>query len=91
VQMRVRWIVRRLSPHCCRIELSVLPKGRDELRLLFAMGWETANIHLGSPSVVKEIRQHLDHLKPGWLFGAAETMAGAVTKDWRAWRKSAAT
>ena len=53
VQMRGRWIVRRLSPHCCRIELSVLPKGRDELRLLFAMGWETANIHLGSRSAVK--------------------------------------
>src|SRR6266436_8716076 len=48
VQVRGRWIVRRLSPHCSRIELSLLPKNRDECRLLFAMGWETANIHLGS-------------------------------------------
>src|SRR6266516_4619191 len=48
VQVRGRWIVRRLSPHCLRIELDELPKNRDECRLLFAMGWETANIHLGS-------------------------------------------
>jgi uncharacterized protein (DUF2252 family) len=90
VQMRGRWIVRRLSPHCCRIELSVLPKGREELRLLFAMGWETANIHLGSQSAVKQVRQHLDRLKPGWLSAAAKDMADAVTVDWRAWKKSVA-
>jgi hypothetical protein len=88
VQMRGHWIVRRLSPHCCRIELNVLPKGRDELRLLFAMGWETANIHLGSRSVVKQIRQHLNRLKPGWLSVSARGMADVVTRDWRGWRKS---
>ena len=42
------WIVRRLSPHCSRIELTALGPGRAELRLLRAMGWETGNIHLGS-------------------------------------------
>ena len=89
VQMRGRWIVRRLSPHCCRIELSVLPKGRDELRLLSAMGWETANIHLGRRSAVKPVRQHLSRLKPGWLLSAAKSMADGVTQDWRAWTKSA--
>jgi hypothetical protein len=88
VQMRGRWIVRRLSPHCCRIELNVLPKGREELRLLFAMGWETANIHLGSRLVVKQIRQHLDRQKAGWLSVSARSMADAVTRDWRAWKKS---
>jgi len=88
VQLRGRWIVRRLSPHCCRIELNVLPKSRDELRLLFAMGWETANIHLGSPASRKQIRQYLDGLKPAWLFTAARNMANAVTQDWRDWKKS---
>lgn len=90
VQMRGRWIVRRLSPHCCRIELSVLPKGRDELRLLSAMGWETANVHLGSRSQVKQIRQHINRLKPGWLLSAAKSMADAVTRDWRIWKTSVA-
>lgn len=87
VRLYGHWIVRRLSPHCCRIELNVLPRGRDELRLLFAMGWETANIHLGSPSR-KQIRQHLDRLKPNWLTLAARNMANAVTTDWQEWKKS---
>jgi hypothetical protein len=87
VRLYGHWIVRRLSPHCCRIELSVLPRGRDELRLLFAMGWETANIHLGSPSR-RQILQHLDRLKPNWLTLAARDMANAVTQDWHAWKKS---
>ncbi|HXP16693.1 MAG TPA: DUF2252 family protein [Terriglobales bacterium] len=91
VQLRGRWIVRRLSPHCCRIELNVLPRNRDELRLLFAMGWETANIHLGSPAAHKQVRQHLARLKPNWLNSAAKKMAAAVSRDWRAWRKAGAS
>jgi uncharacterized protein (DUF2252 family) len=91
VQLRGRWIVRRLSPHCCRIELNVLPKNRDELRLLFAMGWETANIHLGSSAMRKRVRQHLDRLKPNWLSSSARDMAAVITKDWRAWKKEGAS
>jgi uncharacterized protein (DUF2252 family) len=88
VQLRGHWIVRRLSPHCSRIELSVLPTNRDELRLLSAMGWETANIHLGTVDAHKYIRGHLARLKPGWLYTAAKKMEEAVTEDWRAWKKS---
>jgi hypothetical protein len=88
VQIRGGWIVRRLSPHCCRIDLSVLPRGRDELRLLFAMGWETANIHLGSRSALKDIRRHLVGLHPDWLLSAAKSMASVVKKDWGDWKKS---
>jgi hypothetical protein len=88
VQLRGRWIVRRLSPHCCRIELNVLPTNRDELRLLFAMGWETANIHLGTVDARKYILRHLSRLKPNWLLAAAKEMEKAVTDDWRAWKKS---
>ena len=88
VQLRGHWIVRRLSPHCCSIELDTLPRDREELRLLSAMGWETANIHLGSSSALKPIRQYLNRLKPNWLSSAARDMATAVTEDWRAWKKS---
>jgi hypothetical protein len=88
VQLRGRWIVRRLSPHCCRVELSVLPTDRDELRLLAAMGWETANIHLGTVDARKYILRHLSRLKPNWLLAAAKDMESAVTIDWRAWKKS---
>jgi Uncharacterized protein conserved in bacteria (DUF2252) len=82
-----RWIVRRLAPHCTRIELDALPKVRDEKRLLHAMGFETANIHLGTPKARKRILRDLAKRKAGWLAGAVRTMANAVQADWRAWRK----
>jgi len=88
VQLRGRWIVRRLSPHCSRIELAVLPKNRDELRLLYAMGWETANIHLGSRRERKAVRRHLDRMKAGFLAAAAKDMATRVVEDWKMWKKS---
>jgi hypothetical protein len=85
VQLRGRWLVRRLSPHCSRIELSMLPANRDELRLLSAMGWETANIHLGSLAARKDILRHLDKLKPNWLLDAATQMKKQVQRDWHDW------
>src|SRR5258708_39083009 len=53
------WLVRRLAPYCSRIELSQLPKLRDEAKLLYAMGFETANIHWGTPTEIPAIRKDL--------------------------------
>jgi uncharacterized protein (DUF2252 family) len=86
-QVRDRWIVRRLSPHCSRIPLSDLPGHRDELRLLHAMGWEVANIHLGSHKVIKQVSRHLKSLKRDWLAASAKKMAESVAEDWQTWRK----
>jgi hypothetical protein len=88
VRLRGSWIVRRLSPHCSRIELAVLPRSRDEIRLFFAMGWETANIHLGTRGSHRSISRHLDRLRPMELLAAAKDMAKTVTKDWRAWKEA---
>jgi hypothetical protein len=88
VDVRGTWLIRRLSPHCCRIELDDLPKDRDELALLFAMGWETANIHLGSRGAINRVQRHLKNQKSAWLFSAAKKMAKSVTEDWRGWKKS---
>lgn len=88
VRLCGRWLVRRLAPDCSRIELSSLPKKRDEARLLHAMGWETANIHLGSLRAIKQVRRDLERRKKGWLDVAAETMLKATSKDWQDWRKS---
>jgi hypothetical protein len=52
------------------------------------MGWETANIHLGTVDARKYILRHLSRLKPNWLLAAAKEMEKAVTDDWRAWKKS---
>ena len=89
VQLRGKWIVRRLSPHCCRVELQAMPADRDELKLLQAMGWETANVHLGTPNATRDILRHLTKQSAGWLHTSAKEMAKAIEADWRSWKKSA--
>jgi len=87
VHLRGRWIVRRLAPHCSRIELAALPKKRDEERLLRAMGFETANVHQGSKGALKAVRRDLGKRPPNWLHEAVKGMATVVMEDWEEWRK----
>jgi hypothetical protein len=87
VHLHGRWITRRLAPHCSRIELASLSAPDTELRLLHAMGWETANIHLGTPSARKSILRHIDRQKGKWLHEAAEVMLQSVLSDWDVWKK----
>ena len=88
VHLAGRWIVRRLSPDCRRIELESLPKDRNELKLLTAMGRETANIHLGSGAAAKTaIGEDLDGRDRKWLRKAALAMVASVRDDWRQWRE----
>jgi hypothetical protein len=82
-----KWLIRRLAPDGSRIELASLPRNRDEGRLLWMMGWETANMHLGSAKKVRPILADLDERNSSWLAGAAARMAQAVEQDWRGWRK----
>jgi hypothetical protein len=91
VQLRGHWIVRRLSPHCSRIELNVLNSTRGESRLLEAMGYEAANIHLGTMEKRKMILKDLRGRKGKWLLAAAQVMASATEKDWKIWRQSQQT
>lgn len=88
VHMEGQWIVRRLSPDCSRIELSSLPVKRDEMRLLYSMGWETANVHLGTPSARARLLADLKKRDAGCLLKAARQMAKAISSDWKEWRKS---
>jgi hypothetical protein len=87
VQLRGRWIVRRLSPHCSRIELTTLKAQGAEAHLLRAMGWETANIHLGTPGARKLILRHLQKQKSKWLHEAADAMSSVVREDWKLWTR----
>ncbi len=85
VKLKGRWIVRRLAPDCTRIELSALPAQRDEMRLLRVMGWETANVHLGSLKAAT-LRRDLARRPAKWLSKAAARMTEAVGEDWERWR-----
>jgi len=82
------WIVRRLAPDCSRIELADLPESRDECKLLHSMGYEAANIHLGSPGARGSILQDLEKLPGTWLSESAERMRKLVRNDWKEWKKS---
>ena len=83
------WLVRRLAPHCARIELAELPSSRDEERLLYAMGFETANVHLGTPRVRATLRKQLAARRGHWLHEAAKLLSAEIVRDWRAFRGSA--
>jgi hypothetical protein len=83
-----RWIVRRLAPHCERIELAEVKGAQNLARVFEAMGAEAANIHRGGREKVRRrVREDL-RARPGtWLFNAASKMADATRADWQAWRK----
>ena len=85
VRLQDKWIVRRLAPDCSRIDLAAFPQEKDEARLLQAMGWETANLHLGARRT-EAILADLSKRHGNWLHKAAEKMVDATRKDWKEWR-----
>jgi hypothetical protein len=53
------------------------------------MGWETANVHLGSKrtrTILKDLTARPQH----WLHESAARMVKATTADWNEWRSKAA-
>jgi hypothetical protein len=88
VHFAEHWIVRRLAPDCCHIEINTLPTERDEEKLLYYMGWETANIHLGSQKAIPAIKRDLAPRKDRWLRKAAKAMLKATLADWKVWRRN---
>ncbi|HEY0526855.1 MAG TPA: DUF2252 family protein [Stellaceae bacterium] len=89
LRLKDDWVIRRLAPDCSKIDIGALPKKREERKLLRAMGWEIANIHLGSRRAMKQVRRDLDERPAAWLTEAAHRMADAVQADWKVWRGEA--
>jgi hypothetical protein len=87
VHLEGKWIVRRLAPDCSRVDLAQFPQEKEETRLLHAMGWETANLHIGAgaaKAIVADLKKRPAH----WLHKAAEAMVAATTKDWKEWQST---
>ena len=92
-QVHDAWLVRQLAPDVAKIEL---PKDQQDARLPLApamlrfMGWETANIHLGSRSP-EDLTQRLQGLEQEvgkeWLVEAAEAMIASTEADHKRWKK----
>jgi|SRR5579859_884550 len=86
IRFHGHWLVRRLAPDCSRIELASLPGERDEERLLYCMGWETANMHFGSPKAIHNVSQDLARRRGRWLHQATKGMFKVTLADWEKWR-----
>ena len=80
------WVVRGLAHDRRRIGLSELGPERDERRMMHAMGWETANIHLGTRAKVKDVLKDLQDRKESWLKKSAEKMADVTIREWEMWK-----
>ena len=85
---RENWLARRLAPDCSRIELDSLLEHKDLLALLSDMGWETANIHLGSTEAIEGVKQDLARRPDGWLQAASKEMVRLLESDWEDWKKN---
>jgi hypothetical protein len=87
-EVRRNWLVRRLGPDCSRIDIDELVHHEDLASLLYCMGQETANIHLGTPKGRKRIRESWSHLPSDWLETTAHLMLKLSLKDWNRFKRS---
>lgn len=86
LRVRENWVVRRLSPDYTRVALDSVDEA-DLASLLYSMGWETANVHLGSgDKAVKQVRKDLRGREENWLANAAKTMLEATNQDFGDWQ-----
>jgi Uncharacterized protein conserved in bacteria (DUF2252) len=93
LQVHDRWLVRQLAPDALKIEL---PASGEDSRLVFApallrsMGFETANVHLGSRSpggLQKSLERLRLDLGDRWLATATGQMERVTRKDHLVWTK----
>lgn len=88
VRLSGKWLVRQLAPDSSPIEIETMNGQKDQDRLLHAMAWETANVHLGSPRAGARIVADLNKRSAKWLRTAVKDMAAATIGDWKEWKKS---
>jgi len=87
-KIREGWLVRRLAPDCSRIDIEEVVHHEDIAALLYSMGQETANIHLGTPKGRKRIRAAWKELPKDWLENAANKMLKLSLSDWKRYQAS---
>jgi hypothetical protein len=87
------WLVRPIMSDCGRIDLAELQLEEtaqeinfDQERLLFAMGFETANLHQLTKGR-EELNDRLKSVKVGALKQAALSLLELLQEDFKVWRK----
>jgi hypothetical protein len=88
VRLCGKWLVRQLAPDSSAIYIETMRGEDNQDKLLHAMAWEAANIHLGTARARERIMADLK-IRPGkWLRSAVSDMAKATLRDWKEWRKA---
>jgi hypothetical protein len=88
VRLEGKWVVRQLAPDSAPIEIESLAGHREQDRLLHAMAFEVANIHLGTPRAAQAILSDLKSRPGKWFRSAVKDMTKAILTEWKAWKKS---
>ncbi len=88
LEIRGRWVLRRLAPDCSRIEFTVARLPAEQSELLTAMGAETANVHLGAGTRrMAAVSKDLEARPSDWLKVASRAMERSTTADWESWQR----
>jgi hypothetical protein len=88
LDVRDKWVIRRLAPDCSRIEFTVATH-ENQPKLLHSMGFETANVHLGSGKRrVAAVKDDLANRRRDWLKLASQVMERATLADHAAWQRA---
>ena len=86
VKVDNNWVARGLGPDRFKIDLTELTRSKDEATVLHAMGYEAANIHLGTKGAASAILKDLAARDPNWLVDAARTMTKSTQEDFEAFK-----
>ena len=79
--------VRRLAPNTRKIEVKDHADDLADPVMLRSMGYELANVHLGTGDARKAIEKDLAQRGDKWLARSAKTAAGFVNDDFEAWAR----
>ena len=88
VRLTGRWLIHQLSPDSSPIEIETMNGQENQDKLLHAMAWETANVHVGTAGAGGRIKDDLRKRPANWLRSAVKEMANRTIEDWKAWKLS---
>jgi hypothetical protein len=86
LQVRGKYIFRRIAADSIKIELGADAGRKLHLNQLEAMGFDLASIYAAGAAGVKALKADLKKRRPDWLSAAATVAADAVKRDYREWR-----
>jgi hypothetical protein len=88
VRLNGRWLIHQLSPDASPIEIETMHGQENQDKLLHAMAWEAANVHIGTPRAISRIKDDLKKRPGNWLRSAVKDMAKQTIEDWKEWKAS---